>query len=306
MIKKWHVLSAIGKPTGRHETAFVECGGKFYLIGGREAKGRIDQFDPQTKSWKKMRARTPLIHHFQPVVKDQEIIIVGAMTGHYPREKPLPRVQIYKPERDKWIAKGKIPKERRRGASGVVLYKDKIYIVGGIAYGHTSGTNNWFDEYDIATDTWTRLPDAPLIRDHFHAVVLHDKLYCIGGRNTSYHQPNNFEAFFSAVIEEIDVYDFQSGTWNTLPSSANLPVGSASGGIVCLDDQIIYFGGETDQAALDVTRAFDPSTNTWTTLTPLNQGRHGTQAIVHEGKIYVAAGSPVSGGGNIDSIEMFS
>lgn len=306
MTKRWHVLSTLGKPKGRHETAFVECEGKFYLIGGREARGRIDQFDPDTKSWKKMRTRTPLIHHFQPIVKDQEIIIVGAMTGYYPKEKPLSQVQIYNPGKDKWLTRGEIPEERRRGASGVVLYEGKIYVIGGITLGHTSGTNNWFDEYEITTDTWTRLPDAPISRDHFHAVVLHDKLYCIGGRNTSYHQPHNFEAFFRAVIKEIDVYDFQSGTWSTLTDSASLPVGSASGCVVCLDDRIIYFGGETDKGALDVTRAFDPSTNEWTTLNPLNQGRHGTQAIVHEGKIYVAAGSPVRGGGNINSIEIFS
>ena len=29
----------------------------------------------------------------------------------------------------------------------------------------------------------------------------------------------------------------------------------------------------------------------WTTLAPLTHGRHGTGAIVHDGKIYIAAGS---------------
>lgn len=306
MTKKWQVLSTIGKPTGRHETAFVECGGKFYLIGGREANGRIDRFDPDTGTWAEMEARSPLIHHFQPVVKDQKVIMVGAMTGEYPTEPPLPRVQIYDPGKDEWTEGGEIPQERRRGSSGVALYQDRIYVAGGITYGHTSGTNNWFDAYDIETDTWSILPDAPQIRDHFHAVVFDDRLYCIGGRNTSYHRPDDFEAFFGAVISDIDVYDFASGTWDTLTGAASLPVGSAAGGTACLDDRIFYFGGETDEVALDVTRAFDPRSNTWTTLAPLNQGRHGTQAIVYEDKIYVAAGSPVRGGGNIDSIEVFS
>lgn len=306
MDKKWKVLSCTKKPTGRHETAFVECNRKFYLIGGREANGRIDQFDPDTKTWKKMEARTPLIHHFQPVVKDRKVIMVGAMTGEYPTEPPMSQVQIYDPEKDEWSEGGEIPPDRRRGSSGVTLYQGKIYIVGGITFGHTSGTNKWFDEYDIETETWQKLPDAPRIRDHFHAVVLKDKLYCIGGRNTSYHKPGNFEAFFGAVILEIDVFDFQTKKWETLPSSANLPVGSAAGGVACLDDRIVYLGGETDKVALDETRIFNPSTNLWTTVAPLNNGRHGTQAIVFEGKVFVAVGSPVRGGGNISSIEVFS
>lgn len=232
--------------------------------------------------------------------------MVGAMTGDYPTEPPLPKVQIYTPETDKWTEGGIIPETRRRGSSGVALYNGRIYIVGGITHGHTSGTNNWFDEYDIETDTWVKLPDAPLPRDHFHAVVVKDKLYCIGGRNTSIHEPDNFEAFFGAVIRDIDVYDFLTNRWETLSESSRLPVGSAAGGVAHLDGNIIYFGGENDKEALADTRAFDIDTNSWISLGPLNQGRHGSQAIVFEGKIYVAAGSPVRGGGNIDSIEVLS
>ena len=102
------------------------------------------------------------------------------------------------------------------------------------------------------------------------------------------------------------MYDFQSGTWNTLSGSASLPKGSASGGVACLEDQIIYFGGETGRGALRVTRAFNPATKAWTTLAPLKRRRHGTQAIVYGGKIYVAAGSPAKGGGCLNSIEVFS
>ena len=253
-----------------------------------------------------MKARTPLIHHFQPIVKDGKVIMVGAMTGDYPTEPPMPRVQIYDPEKDEWTEGGEIPVERRRGSSGVVIYENKIYMVGGITFGHTSGTNNWFDEYDIETETWKQLPDAPRIRDHFHAIVFEDKLYCIGGRNTSYHEPDNFEAFFGAVINEIDVYDFKTKIWITLPNTANLPVGSAAGGVACLDDQIIYFGGENATEALAATRSFNPSSQLWSTIAPLNQGRHGTQALVYKDKIFVAAGSPVRGGGNVNSIEVLT
>lgn len=303
---EWKIVETNGKPTGRHETAFVECGGKFYLIGGREAEGRIDCYDPDTKSWSKMEATTPLIHHFQPLEKDGKVIMVGAMTEEYPTEPPMSHIHIYDPQEDAWSEGGEIPEERRRGSSGVVLYNDKIYVIGGITYGHTSGTNSWFDEYDIVIDTWKILPDAPQVRDHFHAVVFDDKLYCIGGRNTSYHEPDDFMAFFSKVILDIDVYDFKTGAWETLSGSASLPEGSAAGGVACLNGKIIYFGGETGTEALAATRSFDPVTKKWTTLSPLNQGRHGSQALVYRDKLYVAAGSPVRGGGNVDTMEVLS
>jgi len=299
----WMLLSCAGEPTGRHETSFVEVGGLFYLMGGREAEGRIDRFDPKTRTWTAMKAKSPLIHHFQPVVLDGKIWMVGAMTGGYPKEPPMERIQIYDPKADVWTEASAMPPARRRGSAGTVVYQGKIYMACGITLGHTSGTNAWFDQYDPANDTWTQLPDAPHIRDHFHAVVLHDKLYCMGGRNTSVHEPGNFGAFFGAVIREIDVYDFRTGTWSTL--ATELPVGSAAAGTAVLDGKILYFGGETAQTALDRTWIFDPQTETWTEAGKLNQGRHGSQAITFDNKVYIAAGSPKRGGGSIRSIEVF-
>jgi N-acetylneuraminic acid mutarotase len=299
----WTTLEYKGQPDARHETTFVECLGKFYLIGGRESRN-IDRFDPETNRWMKMKATSPLIHHFQPVVWNDKIYMVGAMTGDYPKEPPMSRIQIYDPVLDKWSEGGEIPKARQRGSAGTVACKGKIYMVGGITLGHTSGTNNWFDQYDPATDTWKVLPDAPHKRDHFHAVVLGEKLYCIGGRNTSYHEPGNFTAFFGAVIREIDVYDFNVQQWTTLKT--HLPVGSAAGGVAVVNGKILYFGGETAQTALNRTWLFDPQAETWTELGNLNQGRHGSQAVVYDNKVYVAAGSPKRGGGRTSTIEVFS
>lgn len=301
---RWTTLNCTGSPTGRHETAFVDVEGKFYLIGGRESL-KIDQFDPETLVWKKMNVMTPLIHHFQPVILDQKVYMLGAMTGNYPTETALPRIQIYDPKKDLWTEGATIPEARSRGSAGTAIYNGKIYLAGGIINGHTSGTVAWFDEYDPATDTWRSLQDAPHIRDHFFAIVVEDKFFCIGGRNTSHHEPT-FDAFFGAVNLEIDCYDFKKGTWSTLGPQANLPVGSAAAGTVYLAGRIIYFGGETARDALNATRAFDPRAETWADLAALQQGRHGTQAVVFENRIYVASGSPNRGGGHVESIEMFS
>lgn len=304
-IGSWTLLSCTGAPDARHETTFVEIDGLFYMIGGRESQN-IDRFDPATDTWVKMEATSPLIHHFQPVVLEGKIYMVGAMTGQYPEEPPMTHVQIYDPAQDRWIEGAEIPEARRRGGAGSVVYDGKIYTACGITLGHTSGTNGWFDEYDPATETWTRLPDAPHKRDHFHAVLLDDKLYCMGGRDTSYHEPDNFNAFFRKTVREIDVYDFKSGEWTTL--GTKLPVGTAAGGAGVLDGKIITFGGENaeQKSAVDKAWLFDPQTEVFTRLADMNIGRHGTQAVVYDDRVYVAGGSPKRGGGRTDTVEVFS
>ncbi|HAZ25636.1 MAG TPA: hypothetical protein DCY95_14410, partial [Algoriphagus sp.] len=49
----------------------------------------------------------------------------------------------------------------------------------------------------------------------------------------------------------------------------------------------------------------DTETNQWIILPSLNQGRHGTGAVIFKGKIYVAAGSANRGGGpELNSLEI--
>ena len=300
----WTTLETKGQNTARHESSMVECKGKFYLIGGRDINP-VDVFDPATNTWEALGEPPMEIHHFQAVNYKDTIFLVGAMTGGYPEEKPLDHIWKYIPEEDRWEKGAEIPLAFRRGGSGAVLYKNKIYQVCGIDLGHTSGTNNHFNSYDLLSGEWKELTKAPHIRDHFSAIVVADKLYCIGGRNTSFHLPTNFEAFFDATVPYVDVYDFNVEKWETMESE--LPYPTAAGGTANLGNKIIYFGGEgTLDHAYDQTQCLDISTGEWTLLSSLNTGRHGGGTIVYDNKIYTAAGSPNKGGGNLSSIEVFS
>ncbi len=301
---RWTSIKASGEVTGRHENAFVKFNDKFYLLGGRKINP-VNVFDPKTNTWE-TKKKTPFeFHHFQPVVYKDAIYIVGAMTGGYPKERPLENIWIYYPIKDSWEKGPEIPKAIRRGGAGAVLYKDKIYLVCGIEFGHTSGTNNNFDSYDLKTGEWERLTKAPNIRDHFSAIIVNEKLYCIGGRNTSIHYDGNFEGFFSATMPYVDVYDFSTQKWQTL--KATLPVPTAAGGVVNIEDKILYIGGEGSQSqAYNNTQCLDVNSGKWEQLAPLNIGRHGSSAIRYNNDIYMAAGSQYKGGGNMGSIEVFS
>jgi hypothetical protein len=103
----------------------------------------------------------------------------------------------------------------------------------------------------------------------------------------------------------VDVYDFGSGTWSTLAN--DLPTGRAGTSTAVLGDELLIIGGESNQPeAHSETEALNTLTGSWRTLAPLNQARHGTQAIVYLNKVYVASGSGAKGGGpELTSQEMF-
>ena len=302
---QWKTLEPLEDCTKRHECGFVAHDNALYLVGGRGIKP-VEKYDIKQNSWKAM-APTPLeIHHLTPVSVNGKIYVVGGLSGKYPEEQPLSHVYAFDANTNSWDKVFEIPEERRRGGAGVVVYKSKIYIVNGITFGHTSGTNAMFDVFDPVNRTWTILADAPNIRDHSSAVIFGDKLIALGGRNTSYHEPDNFTAFFSTVKNEVDYYDFKTKKWATYTSL--LPAPSAGGGAVELNDKIYYVGGETgEKLANNQMYAFDPKNDIWEKKAFLNQGRHGTNAVINDGLIYIAAGCANRGGSpEINSIEVYS
>ena len=302
--KQWITLETQGTCTARHECGFVAHQSELFLIGGRGLKP-IEKYNISDNTWISLKQIPFEIHHLTPVSFDDKIYIVGGLTGKYPKEQPLSHVYEYNPKTDIWKKLIKIPEDRQRGGAGVAVYKDKIYIVNGITNGHTSGTCAMFDVYDPVKNTWKSLSDAPHIRDHSNAVVIDGGLIALGGRNTSYHEPDNFTAFFSKVSEEIDYYDFKKKTWKTYISKTPAP--AAGSGAVKFDQQIYFVGGETgEKVANNQTYAFDPAKDSWVKKSFLNVGRHGTNAVISEGDIYIAAGSGNQGGGpELNSIEVY-
>lgn len=286
-------------PQGRHEAAYVQAGEYFVLLGGREHGSNVNLYHPTTDTWTAGAALGFPLHHFQAMAHEGLVYVVGGMTGNFPNETPLDRIYIYDPLADAWHQGPIIPQNRRRGSAGSVVYQDKFYLIGGIQNGHTSGWVPWFDQFDPASNTWTALNDAPRSRDHFHASLKDGKLYAAGGRNTG------LTGYFSDNIAAVDVYDFNTQSWSTLANNLPRPVAAASTAII--GNELLVIGGEdTAATASNLTQALSLSDYNWRLLDSLNEGRHGTQAIVNNQKVYLASGSPVKGGGQLLTQEVFS
>lgn len=290
--------------SGRHENSFVQAGNRFYLMGGRESSTTIDIYDYENDVWESLKNISPKqFNHFQAIEYEGLIWVIGAFqTNNFPNEEPTENIWIFDPANKVWIEGPEIPESRRRGGAGLVMFRDKFYLVNGNRLGHKEGYVNYMDEYDPKTGEWKILPNSPRARDHFFATTVGSKLFVAGGRRTG--GPGGT---FAPVIPEVDVYDFQQNTWTTLPGNQNLPTPRAGAITNNYLGKLIVAGGEiagyTD--ALNVTEMYDPETSEWKTLAPLNNARHGTQGIVSGKGLFVLAGSPKRGGGNQKNMEYF-
>ena len=286
------VLWSGDDPIARTECAFVQSGDKFYLVGGRGGNKAVIEFDWTDSTWTEKAGMPGNIHHFQAVELDGLIYIVGAFGGNFPNETPRDEIYIYNPVDDEWTDGPEIPVARRRGSAGAVAHDGKIYIIGGLTNGHTDGWVKWTDVYDPATNTWTQLADAPIERDHFQAVVVGDSIYAIAGRKTGAGATT-----FDSTIVQVDIYNIQTNSWTTLPASGNIPIGCGGALGVNFNGNVVVMGGEvTDPAALVEVQILDVSAETWSFGTNMHRARHGSQAIVNNSRVYMAAGSRQRGG----------
>lgn len=301
---KSKIIETNNLPTARHECAFVEVDGFFYLLGGRGIKP-VDIYNYDKNQWTQGTSPPIEIHHFQAVNYQGNIYIFGAMTGKYPHEKPLDKVLIYKPKVDKWVWGDSIPISRRRGSVGLAIKDNSAYLFCGITDGHWSGHVSWVDKYDFKTGKWTILKDAPRPRDHFQAAIYKNQIYCVGGRNSS----AKTKETFNLTIPEVDVYNITNNTWSTLPYSLNLPTQRAGASTLIYKGNLIVIGGESanQETAHNNIEILQIENGKWKSMSSLIKGRHGTQALCYKNAIYTVAGSGNRGGRpELASMEVFS
>ena len=304
-VGNWELISdSTGAPDARHESGFIEVGGLMYLLGGRGVDP-VNIYNPTTNTWTNGAAPPVQMHHIQPVEIDGLIYVVaGYGGGCCTSEFGLDHVYIYDPVADQWYQGAEIPVARRRGSVGAVVYNNQIYIAGGLDGGHgiTATSFDFFDRYDPTTNTWEVLADAPRARDHFSAVVIDDNLYLAGGRQT------DILDFFANTISEVDVYNFTTNTWSTLPSGSNIPTERAGTLAAAIDNEVIVVGGESGQSQAHAeTEALNVTNGTWRTLDVLNEDRHSGGMAICNDTLYAVAGSGAQGGNpELASAERFS
>lgn len=136
-----------------------------------------------------------------------------------------------------------------------------------------------------------------LARDHFHAAVLNDKLYVVGGRDST------AQDFFTAYVPEVDVYDFSTGTWSTLPDFTRPRGGTAT---TVFNGTVVVAAGEGDSRAWAEVDALQQD-GIFAPLPDMISPTHGTGLVGCESAMWIGSGSTTLGGGkpNSDTFAFF-
>jgi large repetitive protein len=268
----------------RQEVSYVYAlsTGKFYLAGGDSTVQ--EAYDPSTNSWSRVAPLPAALDHMQSVELNGLIYYIGGLV-HWPAPA-VGTVYVYDPAANSFTTGMPMPAGRERGAGGVAVFGNKIYYAGGL---HDGVAVSWFDVYDPLTKSWATLPDMPDARDHFHAAVVDDRFYAVGGRR----------ADINATTTVNQAFDIGTGSWVT--GLAPLPT---RGGFAtaALGTEVLIIGGEEAGKTYNTVEAYNTSTNTWRPLPPMPTARHGIQAATCNGGIYLAAGGTIQGAGGATNV----
>lgn len=310
-LASWSALPDAPDAAKRHENCFVNHRNRFYLIGGRQSRATL-VYTPSTGAWTTAQSPPPMsggLHHMQCVSYGPHIVVVGAWSGGYPRERLLPRVLLFDPAADTWADGDAIPDAYNRGSAAVVVHAGAMYIAGGNVGGHgghaTSSTllTRYVPSTPGRPAQWTALASLPRSRDHVYGVVWRGQLVLAGGRD------GGSDDDFNAVRTAIDVYSFADNAWRTLPAAA-LATGRGAPAVAAVGDTVVVAGGEGGGRVWPATEVLDMATERMVALSPpvtMVRGRHASPAVVCNGVAYVVAGSGGQGGGpELNSFERFS
>ena len=179
------------------------------------------------------------------------------------------------PEADSWKILTLLP--TARAGLGVAAINGKIYAIGGRNTNRTLSLN---EVYDPSTNTWAVQAPMPVSASNFGIAVYQNKIYCIGGNNGTN-----------------QVYDPATNTWEiktAMPTPRSQLQANVVNGKVYLPGGLLPYTNLTTTPTgpniANVTEVYDPSTDSWATLTPIPIPVFSYASVVVDGKIYVVSG----------------
>jgi len=128
---------------------------------------------------------------------------------------------------------------------------------------------------------WTFGPDMPTVRNSLAAAALNGVIYALGGVTTALPLANN------------EAFNVATNSWST---RAPMPTARVDLGAVAVNGRIYAIGGNNLDPChcptnnLRVVEAYDPSTDTWSTLAPMPTTRAGLGVAAIGDVIYAVGG----------------
>jgi len=302
---RWVRLAPV--PEANEEWDSAVLNGKLYLFGGNPVAaggkqgappGLVFEYDPAADRWTKKKNMPQPAHHNAVVGYNGKMYVFGGAVQRKPggpTQYPIDNAWEYDPAADAWRALAPMP--IRRMAAAAVEVGGKIYVIGGA--GPWPGLENEplggesphrivdaNHMYDPAANTWQPRQTLPTPRTHMYAGAVNGKIYLIGGRVGS------MQVVTGSTTDLVEEYDTAADRWGAVKLRMPTP---RDGGTVGVYQGKIYVAGGQAITAINnsVSRAleaYDPATNTWTSLPNVPLARHGQGGGVIGNRFHVVGG----------------
>jgi len=210
---------------------------------------------------------------------DGKVYVIGGDSSATWNGLGIRTMEVYDPFTDSWDTT-KAPMPTGRVEFGVGVADGKIYVIGG-ANTHSSVPFGTVEEYDPLTNLWTTRRPMPTPRKGAAYGVIDNKIYVAGGSAFS-----NWGA-----TNKLDIYDPLTDTWDTTKAPMLYPENGPRGAV--LNDTFYAIGGLINTppwAGEKTVQIYDPTTDEWSLVADLNEGRTDHTANEVGGKIYAIGG----------------
>lgn len=151
-----------------------------------------------------------------------------------------------------------------------VTHNDRIIIYGGYAPDDEQG--RLVESFDPRTGEVVELTRLPRARKWPRGWVIDNRLYIIGG-SPARQNP----------VAEVDIYDFETGTWH-VGASKPTPTEAV---VFYRDGKLYAVAGYNGRHGTTVFEVYDPSTDTWDSLSPLPVRTSAHSATLSGDQLYV-------------------
>ncbi|KAA2212554.1 Kelch repeat-containing protein [Teichococcus oryzae] len=266
---------------------------RLHVIGGY-AEQRVDRpyhhvYDPGADRWDTAAPLPRGANHVAVAADAGRIYALGGFTEQ--NRAAHDGAYVYDVAADRWQSVAPLP--RARGAAAIAVLEGRVHLIGGATDpAGERASIAWHEVYDPQADRWERRKPLPGARDHAGIVAHGGGIHVIGGRF------NTFEyntAMHHLYLPERDIW----------VERAAMPTARSGHGLVLLGGRFWAMGGETgrfENGTLTGTvhgqmESYDPATDRWQSHAPMPTPRHGLGAAALAGRIHVAGGGPVVGGG---------
>jgi len=296
-------------PRGLHAAARL-ADGRVLFTGGVDASGATitscEIYDPTTDSFQAAASLPgPRAGHAAVTLTDGRVMVAGGAADFtdltIAATTSLNSVVIYQPTTNTWSNAAALGGRRIAPAltllgNGRVLASGgvEVSVLFGIPIGATS--TNKAQIYNPANNSWSNAANMPNGRAYHHEnqVVLADGRVLLTG---GVFVPDLLNAANAAATDKADVYNPTTNSW----ASSTMAVSRVAHAATRLEDGHVLVTGGTSgllsaSVVVDDVERFDPASNSWTSLAPLQQPRAGhTAVLLPDGLVTIVGGGSTSG-----------